>query len=137
MNDCLFCKIVAGEVPSQKVYEDSSVLAFVDINPVNPGHILVIPKMHFENCTETPDEDMAAVMHVVRRVGSAALEATGAQGYNVGINCGEVAGQVIMHTHVHVMPRFPDDGLKLWAKRDITKEAIAKAGTDIAELLKA
>lgn len=137
MQDCLFCKIVRGEVPSQNVFESDDVLAFVDINPVNPGHILIIPKAHHENCDQTPDEAMAAVMAVARKVGAAALKATGAQGYNVGINCGTVAGQVIMHTHVHVMPRFPDDGLKLWPKRDISKETIAKAGADIAALLNA
>src|SRR5689334_16525062 len=114
MNDCLFCKIVKGDIPCTKVYEDDDVLAFLDIQPVNVGHTLVVPKAHHQDCAATPDDVMAALMRTVRRVGAAALEASGAQGYNVGINCGTVAGQVIMHTHVHVMPRFEGDGLKHW-----------------------
>src|SRR5512141_2260203 len=106
MNDCLFCKIIKGDVPALKVYEDEAVFAFLDIAPVNVGHTLIVPKGHYENCAETPDEAMAAIMRVVKRVGDAARKVTGAPGYNVGINCGKVAGQVIMHTHVHVMPRF-------------------------------
>lgn len=137
MTDCVFCKIIRGEIPSLKVYEDDRVFAFLDIQPVNVGHTLVVPKAHAENCLATADDDMAAIMRVVRRIGDAALRATGAQGFNVGINCGEAAGQVVMHTHVHVMPRFEGDGLQHWPKREVTKEQSAKAASDIAALLNA
>lgn len=137
MNDCLFCRIIKGEIPSQKVYEDDDVFAFLDIQPVNVGHTLIVPKAHYENCAATPDGAMAAVMAVARRVGDAALKVTGAQGYNVGINCGKAAGQVIMHTHVHIMPRFEDDGLQHWPKRAVSKEEMEKAQHGIAAALNA
>lgn len=133
--DCLFCKIVAGQIPCTKLYENDTVLAFADINPVNAGHALVIPKEHFESCASTTDGAMADVMAVVKRVGDAALKATGAGGYNVNINCGEVAGQVIMHTHVHVIPRHANDGLKLWPKGDVSDEAKAAAAEEMRKLL--
>lgn len=135
MSDCLFCMIIKGDIPCLKVYEDADVLAFLDIQPVNVGHTLVVPKSHYQDCGATPDDAMAAVMRVVRRVGAAALETTGAQGYNVGINCGAVAGQVIMHTHVHVMPRFEGDGLHHWPKREVTKEEMEIAAERLRQAL--
>lgn len=126
MSDCLFCKIIAGEIPSHKIYEDAETFAFLDIGPVNPGHTLIVPKGHYENCHETPDAAMAAVMRTLKRVADAAMKATGAQGYNVGINCGKVAHQVVMHTHAHMMPRFEGDGLVHWGKRDIPAEEMQK-----------
>ena len=122
MSNCLFCRIVQGEIPAFKVYENDAVIAFLDIQPVNAGHTLVVPKAHYENCAHTPDDAMAAVMSAAKEVAVAALRATGATAYNIGINCGAVAGQVIMHTHVHVMPRFEGDGLVHWPKREVTKE---------------
>ncbi len=136
MHDCLFCKIASGAIPSHKVYEDDKVFAFLDIAPVNVGHTLVIPKQHFDSCDETTDEAMAAAMAAVRKVARAAMAATGAEGYNVGINCGAVAGQVVMHTHVHMMPRFPDDGLLHWGKRAVSESEMQKTAADMAELLK-
>lgn len=137
MTDCLFCKIANGDIPASKVYEDADVVAFLDIQPVNVGHTLVVPRAHFDNCAATPDDAMAAVMRVVRRVGDAALKVTGADGYNVGINCGRAAGQVIMHTHVHVMPRFEGDGLVHWPKKAVSKEDMEKAAREMAALLNA
>lgn len=135
MSDCIFCKIIRGEIPSLKVYEDDRVFAFLDIQPVNVGHTLVVPKAHAENCLATPDEDMAAIMRVVRRIGDAALKATGAQGFNVGINCGAAAGQIVMHTHVHVMPRFDGDGLKHWPKREVAKGEMESTARKISQTL--
>lgn len=137
MSDCLFCRIITGEVPSQKVYEDEDVFAFLDIQPVNVGHTLIVPKAHYENCGETPDDAMAAVIAVAKRVGAAALRVTGAQGYNVGINCGAVAGQVIMHTHVHVMPRFEGDGLRHWPKLAVSKDEMDSAAEKMRQVLSA
>lgn len=137
MNDCLFCKIIKGDIPCLKVYEDGDVFAFLDIQPVNVGHTLVVPKAHHENCAETPDATLATLMSAAKRIGAAALKVTGAQGYNVGINCGTAAGQVIMHTHVHVMPRFDGDGLHHWPKKAVTKEEMEKAAAGIAAALTA
>ncbi|MEY4745020.1 MAG: hypothetical protein RL272_965 [Candidatus Parcubacteria bacterium] len=135
MNDCLFCKIVKGDIPALKVYEDDTVLAFLDIAPVNVGHTLIVPKAHFENCASTPDDAMAAVMRAAKLVGAAALKVTGAHGYNVGINCGAAAGQIVMHTHVHVMPRFEGDGLRHWPKKAVPQEEMENAARGIAAAL--
>ncbi len=136
MSDCLFCRIIKGEIPALKVYEDAEVFAFLDIAPTNIGHPLVVPQAHHENCAVTPDATMATTMAAAKRVADAALAATGAGAYNIGINCGEVAGQVIMHTHVHVIPRFAGDGLTHWPKREVTKDEMEKIAADIrAKLL--
>lgn len=136
MTDCIFCKIIRGEIPSLKVYEDDRVFAFLDIQPVSIGHTLIVPKAHAENCLATADEDLSAVMRVVKRVGGAAIKATGAQGFNVGINCGEAAGQIVMHTHVHVMPRTEGDGLQHWPKRPVAKEDMEKAAAEMSRLMR-
>lgn len=114
MNDCLFCKIIAGEIPSEKIYENEHVYAFLDINPVNPGHTLVIPKRHAANLYETPDEDLAQAISAVKRLSVAVKRALAADGINIEMNNDPVAGQVIFHTHFHVIPRFEGDGRELW-----------------------
>ncbi|MGB2580450.1 MAG: HIT family protein [Minisyncoccia bacterium] len=114
MNDCLFCKIVAGEIPSAKVYEDDSTLAFLDIRPVNIGHTLVIPKAHHVNLYETPDETLAHMMTVVKKLSIAIKGALNADGINIEMNNDPVAGQIIFHTHLHIVPRFEGDGFTHW-----------------------
>ncbi len=108
MTDCVFCKIVDGELPSRDVYEDRSVLAFLDANPLAPGHTLVIPKEHaakLEDVVEAP-----AVWDVTRKLAPEVAEAVDAPAYNVGVNNGSAAGQEVPHVHMHIVPRFPDDG---------------------------
>jgi histidine triad (HIT) family protein len=114
MEDCLFCKIAKGEIPAVKVYENDKVLAFLDIAPVNKGHTLVIPKKHATNIFDIDIEDLDAVSEAVRKIAPALKQALGAGGVNIQSNNGETAGQVVMHSHIHIIPRFPDDGLKLW-----------------------
>ncbi|HRY63083.1 MAG TPA: HIT family protein [Patescibacteria group bacterium] len=114
MEDCIFCKIIKGEIPADKVYEDDRVLAFLDISPINKGHILVVPKEHFENLLETPDELVEKLVLAGKKIGLAVREVVRAEGINVGINNGSAAGQVVFHTHIHIIPRFSDDGYKLW-----------------------
>jgi histidine triad (HIT) family protein len=114
MENCLFCKIVSGEIPSQKVYEDSETLAFLDINPVNPGHTLIIPKRHFDNIEEIPETVLCNVIMTVKKVGNALKKGLGVKGYNLQVNNDPIAGRIIPHIHVHVIPRLEDDGLKLW-----------------------
>lgn len=116
-DDCLFCKIVAGEIPSFKVYEDGAALAFLDIHPVNAGHTLVIPKNHSQNIFDIAPGDWAAVAETVRRVAIALERGLGAAGVNLMMNNREHAGQVIDHPHVHIIPRYPGDGLKHWPQR--------------------
>lgn len=112
--DCLFCKIVAGDIPATKVHEDDETLAFLDINPVSEGHTLVIPKDHFENVYATPAETWCRVMLTVQKVAEAVRHAVNADGINLVMNNESAAGQLVPHAHVHIIPRHNDDGLKPW-----------------------
>lgn len=115
--DCIFCKIIAGEIPSYKVYEDENVLAFLDINPVNPGHTLVIPKKHFANFEEADEETLCRVIKIVKKVGLSLKNNLSAPGYNVQVNNDPAAGQIVPHLHFHVTPRLEADGLGLWPQK--------------------
>ena len=126
MSDCIFCKIVSKEIPSEVIYEDDKILAFLDISPVNKGHSLVIPKKHYENSLETPEEILKELIVVVKKVALAIKKVTGAEGINFGVNNGAAAGQMIFHTHMHVIPRFKSDGLKLWGSGEYENEQEAK-----------
>lgn len=114
MNECIFCKIVQGELPSNKIYEDDAVLAFLDIHPVNPGHTLVIPKEHAATIFDMSAETWGRVQNVVHKVAHALEKGAAADGVNLMMNNREHAGQVVHHAHVHLIPRFKGDGLKLW-----------------------
>lgn len=107
---CIFCKIVAGEIPSVRVYEDADTLAFLDIGPIVKGHTLVIPKRHYDPLMDTPPEVLAALMGVVQRVARAQSAGLRADGINVTQANGKAAGQVVPHVHFHVIPRFLTDG---------------------------
>lgn len=135
MSDCLFCKIIAGDIPSAKLYEDERVFAFLDINPVNPGHALVIPKAHAEDLNGTSDEDAAAVIRTVKKLGPKILEATGATAYNVMSNVGADAGQIIFHTHVHIVPRKAGDGFKHWTQGKYGDGEMASLCSKVQSLL--
>ncbi len=126
--DCIFCKIIKGEIPSTKVYEDDKVLAFLDIAPVNIGHTLVIPREHYRNMLETPDEIMLDVIKVGKRIGNA-LRKNGVPGITASLNNEADGGQTVFHTHLHIMPRSKDDGHKLWDTKQYQegeKEEMAK-----------
>ncbi len=110
MPDCIFCKIIAGQIPCHKLYEDDTVLAFLDIGPLSRGHCLVIPKAHYATLDETPPQVVAACASVLPRLGQAVVAVTGAAGWNVLQNNGAVAGQEVGHVHFHVIPRNKDDG---------------------------
>lgn len=108
--DCLFCKIASGEIPSYKIFEDSFTLAFLDINPISRGHTVVIPKVHFSSFTEMKPEDAALLFSSVNKVTKALLETIDAPAANIGLNNGEIAGQAVPHVHVHIIPRYENDG---------------------------
>lgn len=112
--DCIFCKIIAGEIPAYKVYEDDESIAFLDASPVNPGHTLVMPKKHFANFEEVPEDVLGAVLGTVKKVGKSLKDNLGILGYNVYENNDPVAGQLVHHLHFHVIPRHESDGLQLW-----------------------
>jgi histidine triad (HIT) family protein len=108
---CVFCKILAGSIPSARVLETDEVVAFLDIGPLTPGHTLVVPKAHHPNLPAMPDDVAAAVGAVLPRICRAVKAATGAEGLNVLVNTGAVAGQSVEHVHWHVIPRRFDDGI--------------------------
>jgi len=110
---CVFCKIVRGELPSVKVYEDEYVVAFLDINPANQGHTLVVPKRHVERLEELEPDEAQALLYAAARLAPAVLRAVGAEGYNVVMNIGAAAGQEISHLHLHIIPRFTGDKCRL------------------------
>lgn len=115
--DCVFCGIVNGELPAYRLYEDDKVIVILDKYPLTRGHSLVIPKKHFENILEVDDRTLAHLFKVARIVAIASREALGAEGVNIITNIGRAAGQVIFHAHIHVVPRYKDDGLRITASR--------------------
>lgn len=108
---CIFCKIVAGDIPCHQVFSNESVLAFLDIGPVSAGHVLLIPKCHCESIVDLPLEAAAAIGKALPRLVRAVVDAVGADGLNVLQNNGECAGQVVKHAHFHLIPRVENDGL--------------------------
>ncbi|MFA4845996.1 MAG: HIT family protein [Patescibacteria group bacterium] len=122
MDFCLFCKIATHEIPSTTLFEDEHTVAFLDINPVRPGHALVITKAHAADLFASSWEDVQAVMDTVRKIAPAIVKATGAHGCNVTANVGAAAGQVIFHTHLHLIPRHEGDGLAPWPHAGATQE---------------
>lgn len=114
---CVFCKIIAGEIPAAKVYEDEKVLAFLDIAPFNFGHTLVIPKAHFHGVSDLSDDYRDALFAAAAKIAPAVMRATGALGFNLLMNNGQVAGQEVPHAHLHIIPRFVDDKVLLGASQ--------------------
>jgi histidine triad (HIT) family protein len=109
--DCIFCKIIRGEIPSARVLDTDHAVAFLDINPVNRGHTLLVPKAHHAQLGELPEPVAAAIGALLPRLCRAVAAATAADGLNVIVNNGSVAGQTIDHCHWHVIPRFHDDSV--------------------------
>ncbi len=113
-NNCIFCKIVAREIPATIIHEDETTLGLLDIAPVNIGHALVIPKAHYKNIYETPEEIMTDMMKTVKKLSKAIKEGLKADGINVTMNNDPAAGQIIFHSHIHIIPRIADDGFGHW-----------------------
>ncbi len=120
--DCIFCKIVNKKLPCYKLYEDESVMAFLDIMPVNHGHTLVISKKHYANLEEISDEELCKLIKVVKKIGKAIIKGLKVKGYNIGVNNNSIAGQVVPHIHFHIIPRFEEDGLSLWPQQRYEKD---------------
>jgi len=110
MNDCIFCKIIKGEVPNYTVYEDDDVLAFLDIFPHAKGHTVVIPKKHIERIEELDESSAGALLLAIKKITKKIDEVLHPDGYNIGWNDGKSAGQVVPHLHIHIMPRWENDG---------------------------
>lgn len=133
---CIFCNIIVGQLPSIKIYEDEKTYAFLDITPINAGHTLVVPKKHSDNILSIEDEDFCAVSSTVRKIAKAMKEALECDGVNVHMNNEKDAGQIIFHSHVHVIPRYKSDGYEHWhGKRDVEKTILEEAGEKIKSKL--
>ena len=113
MKNCVFCKIIAGELPADTIYEDDLVLAFLDIAPLNHGHTLIVPKEHHNSLTTVPAACLARMMVLAPRIGTIIMRVVDGGGFNLLLANGTCAGQVIPHVHLHVIPRHPADGLVL------------------------
>ncbi len=133
MTDCLFCKIVAGEIPASKVYEDEHTLAFMDINPATRGHLLVIPKQHAENLYEINEQDLARCSQVAKQLATRLRDKLGADGINLLNSCGSDAWQTVFHFHIHVIPRYKSDPLKLpWVPTAGDMDEIGQVAAELA-----
>jgi histidine triad (HIT) family protein len=131
MQDCIFCRIAAGEMPATRVLETPTVLAFLDIAPVNYGHTLVIPKTHYRNLLELPDALWTEMGRVCRRVAQALRATLHAQGFNIGMNNFEAAGQEVFHAHIHVIPRYHTDGLRLFPQESYKPGDMEETGEQL------
>lgn len=132
MNDCVFCKIAKGEIPADKIYEDDKFFAFLDINPNNPGHTLIIPKAHYKNLYELPDEVLSEIAPLIKKLAIAVKKSVNADGINIIMNNDRAAGQIVSHAHFHIIPRFADDGLRHWLGKPYSnKEESAKVAEKI------
>ena len=134
MSDCIFCKIIKGEIPCTKIYEDKNTITFLDINPVTPGHLLVVPKSHHETIEETPEEVLSTTIAVVKKV-IIALDKLN-EGTNIGVNNKIAAGQLVPHVHFHLIPRNKGDGLKHWGSKKYAKDEAEAIADKIKRLLK-
>jgi histidine triad (HIT) family protein len=125
MSDCVFCKIVAGQIPSTRVYEDEHTLAFMDIGQVNPGHVLVAAKKHADNLYALDDAQLAALARTGARVARAIRDAFKPEGLSVYQANGKAAGQTVFHYHVHLLPRHAGDGMELtWPVKNPPREKL-------------
>lgn len=125
--NCIFCKIAAGEIPSATIYEDDDFRVILDIEPASKGHALILPKEHYANLYELTDEVAAKALVVAKKVISRMTDIVGCDGYNIVQNNGEAAGQTVFHFHIHLIPRYTDDNVNItWKQGNLTEEIKAE-----------
>ena len=134
MKNCLFCKIIKGEIPNYKIYEDEKTVAFLDVNPVSRGHTLVIPKKHARNLFDISKEDLIAVSVAIKKVAQILKDKLGADGINVLQANEEVAGQSIFHIHFHIIPRYKNDKTRLFPQKKYLKKDFEEVLNEIKGL---
>jgi len=127
-NNCIFCKIVAGEIPSRALYEDERFRVILDLGPATRGHALILVKEHYANLFELPDEIAGEAMKLAKKMATIMTEKLGCQGFNLVQNNGETAGQTVSHFHVHLIPRYEDDG------QDIAWKPGSPTGEELEEI---
>jgi histidine triad (HIT) family protein len=114
MDDCIFCKLINGDMPCHKVYEDDKIVAFFDILPISPGHTIVAPKKHEPDVEGVSDEEIQKMALVLKRIGKAMIEGLDVKGYSIFLDNKSAANQHVPHTHFHIVPREEGDGLERW-----------------------
>ncbi len=123
--NCIFCKIANGEIPSKTLYEDDKFRVILDLGPASRGHALILPKDHYANLYELPDETAGEVMKLAKKMAVQMTERLGCEGFNLVQNNGELAGQTVFHFHMHLIPRYKDDGQKIgWKPQEVTQEEL-------------
>lgn len=130
MTDCIFCQIIKGEIPADKIYEDEKAVAFLDLRPSSRGHSLIVHKIHSQDFLGSSEDLLCELMPRIQKTARAILRTTGATGFNLTTNNGAAAGQVIFHLHFHIIPRYEHDGLKLFPQQDsekISRQSLAEA----------
>lgn len=135
MSDCIFCKIAAGDVPCEKISESENFLAFLDISPTNPGHTLIIPKKHVRDFTEFPERLGEEWFSFSKKVIEAIKKGLGVTDFNLGMNNGRFAGQIVFHQHTHLIPRKEKDGLEVWSSKPATPKELAEIQKQILSYL--
>jgi len=134
--ECVFCRIVKGELPSYKVYEDEKCIAFLDINPITKGHTLVVPKEHVESFSQATQGTAEALSRASLEVARAIKKALKPEGINYFINEGSIAGQVVMHLHLHIVPRYSENEVEFrTSKAELSQEEMERVKEEISRAL--
>ncbi len=124
-DDCIFCKLANGEIPARSIYEDEDFKVILDAAPATRGHALILPKEHADNLYQLPDEMAGRAFGLAKKMAVSMTEALGCQGFNIVQNNGEAAGQTVFHFHIHLIPRYPDDGQgSFWEPRHYSDETL-------------
>lgn len=132
--DCIFCKIASGEIPSKTIYEDELFRVILDLNPATRGHALILPKDHASNLYDLPEETAAAVLVLAKKLAAAMVGKLGCDGLNLVQNNGEAAGQTVSHFHLHMIPRYVNDGQTLgWTPGKVTQEELEEVRKTLTE----
>ena len=132
--NCIFCKIANGEIPSKTLYEDDQFRVILDLGPATKGHALILPKEHYANLYELPDEVAAQVMQLAKKLAIRMTERLGCEGFNLVQNNGELAVQTVFHFHMHLIPRYREDGQKIgWKPGEVTQEELEEIKNQITE----
>lgn len=135
--DCIFCKLANGDIPTNAIYEDDIVKAIFDLSPASKGHIIILTKEHFDNVFSIDAKTIAHVYEVAAKVATAVNEALDCEGMNILQNNGEISGQTVFHFHVHIIPRYKGDNVKVcWTQGKITQEEIEKLTGNIQNCIK-
>ena len=134
MEECLFCKIIKGEIQSFKIFENDLVFSFLDINPLTKGHALVIPKKHYENIFDIPEDELKEIISVAKKLAGMIKEKLNADGVNLMNASGEAAEQSVNHFHLHIIPRYKNDGLEMnkWWQSKVSKIDIEQCLKELA-----